>query len=361
MQLVLGKPRQPWLDRGGTARVPVAVLGTALVGLALSPAISSWFEARREAARVDALAASPLAGATVCGLDPALSLRVRQLGPLLAGWETVAGCGAGGATDSGAGVRWIGHNTTGGLFNSMLVVSFIDHFHDGSFDLVFNEQLTRDLSPKWTVGAIVPGIYKSYKNFAGSGDNVSNSGLGDMALLGTYKLGPINATALTLKMGLPTGTYNVVYKGTLLTPDQQLGFGRVTGSLLLEHIFDQTWGLLLLGTSANYRGGSNGIAYRSPGATAYGFAGYFAGPLVPSVGLQLAAFQKQDERGAFHENLDTPVMTAAVNAGLEWSTDYVAVLAGASFPFALQDTWGKSGKFALQPFILGLGVSVSPF
>lgn len=358
MRRVQGLKRSQGFDRG---RIPVMLAAAGLAGLALWPMLTARLAAHRQVAQVDALAARTSGRFALCGLDPELSLRVRQLSPLLAGWETVAGCGAGGATDSGAGVRWIGHNTTGGLFNSMLVVSFIDHFHDGSFDLVFNEQLTRDLSPKWTVGAIVPGIFKVYKNFAGNGDTVTNSGLGDMALLGTYKLGPINATALTLKMGLPTGTYDVVYKGTTLTPDQQLGFGRFTGSLLLEHTFDQTWGLLLLGTSGNYRGGSNGIAYRSPGATAYGFAGYFAGPLVPSVGLQLAAFQKQDERGAFHENLDTPVMTAAVNAGLEWSTDYVAVLAGASFPFALQDTWGKSGKFALQPFILGLGISVSPF
>jgi hypothetical protein len=54
-------------------------------------------------------------------------------------------------------------------------------------------------------------------------------------------------------------------------------------------------------------------------------------------------------------------MTAAINASLEWSNDYVALLAGASIPLSLQDTWGHYGKLALQPFILGLGLSVSPF
>jgi hypothetical protein len=347
---------------------PSRLAAFAVGALALWPAISARLDARRTAARVDALAASARDGVALGGLDsdllPGLSLRVRSLGPLLASWETVGGCGAGGATDSGVGVRWIGRNTTGGLFNSMLVVSYIDHFNDGSYDFVFNEQLTRDITPKLNVGVILPMLYKYYANFGGlQGTNVTNSGLGDMALLGSYKLGPTNSTSVIAKVGLPTGSWNASYMGTVFTPDRQLGFGKVTGAMLLEHTFDQTWGLVLVGGSANYRGGSNpdGTAYRAPGATTYAFAGYFAGPIVPAAGLQVAAFTKQDTRGGFGENLDTPVMTAAVNASLEWANDYVAVLAGASIPFALQETWGKSGGLALQPFILGLGVSVSPF
>jgi hypothetical protein len=351
------------MPSGRAPRAPALLLATALAGAALWPAVSNWLEARRQSARVATLEQNAGALALCSGSNAAaLSLRMRALSPLLASWETVGGCGAGGATDSGVGIRWMGHNTTGGLFNSMLVVSYIDHFNDGSYDLVFNEQLTRDITPKLTVGAIVPLVYKMYKNFGGlQGVNVTNSGIADMALLAQYKLGPINATSITAKVGLPTGTWNASYMGTVFTPDRQLGFGKVTAAGLVEHIFDQTWGLVLVGGSVNYRGGSNGIAYRAPGATAYGFAGYFAGPLVPALGLQLAGFTKQDERGAFHENLDTPVMTAAVNASLEWSNDYVALLAGASIPFALQDTWGHYGKLALQPFILGLGLSVSPF
>jgi hypothetical protein len=207
-------------------------------------------------------------------------------------------------------------------------------------------------------------VYKYQTNFGGiQGLNVSNSGIGDMALLGSYKLGPTNSTSIIAKVGLPTGTWNASYMGTTFTPDKQIGFGKVTGALLAEHTFDQTWGLILLGTSVNYRGGNNpaGTAWRAPGATAYGFAGYFAGPLVPSVGAQFAAFTAQDTRGGFGENLNTPVMTCALNASLEWSNDYVAVLAGGSFPFAIQNTWGQYGGLGRQPFILGLGVSVSPF
>jgi hypothetical protein len=344
------------------AGAPRALIAVALAGLAVWPVVTTRLAARHAASRLDALVASPFAGAAVCGLDPTLSLRVRQLGALLAGWETIGGCGAGGATDSGAGVRWMGHNVTGGLFNSLSLLSFINHFHTGSYDVVLNEQLTRDFTPKLNAGVIVPVLYKMYKDFGGlQGTNVSNSGIGDMALVGSYKLGPINATTVTAKLGLPTGTWNASYMGTVFTPDQQLGFGKVTGGLILEHTFDQTWGLVLVGGSANYRGGNNGIAYRGPGAVAYGFAGYFLGPLVPAVGLQIAGLKQQDTRGAFGENLDSPVLTSAINASIEWSTDYVAVLLGTSIPLALQDTWGKSGKFAVQPYIIGLGVSVSPF
>jgi hypothetical protein len=335
--------------------------------LALWPALSARLDARRARARVDALAAAARDGVAVGALDsdflPDAGLRLRQLGPLLSSWETVGGCGAGGATDSGVGVRWIGRNTTGGLFQSMLVVSYIAYPTTG-YDLIFNEQLTRDITPRLTVGAIIPMDYKYYANFGGiAGLNVTNSGIGDMALLGNYKLGPTNSTSIIGKVGLPTGTWNASYLGTEFTPDKQLGFGKVTGSLLLEHTFDQTWGLVLLGTSANYRGGNNpdGTAYRAPGATAYGFAGYFWGPLVPSVGMQLAAFTQQDTRGSYGENLNTPVMTAALNASLEWSNDYVALLLGGSFPFAIQNTWGQYGGLGRQPYILGLGVSVSPF
>ncbi len=342
-------------------RIPATLAAAGLAGLALWPVVTAQLAARREVAQVDALAARTSGGLALCGLDPELSLRVRQLGPLLAGWETVGGCGAGGATDSGAGVRWMGHNTSGGLFNSLSLFSFINHFHTGSYDMVLNEQLTRDFTPKLNAGVIVPVLYKVYKNFGGLPGDVTNSGVGDMALVGSYKLGPINATTVTAKLGLPTGTWNASYMGTVFTPDQQLGFGKVTGGLILEHTFDQTWGVVLVGGSANYRGGNNGIAYRGPGAVAYGFAGYFLGPLVPAVGVQIAGLKTQDTRGAFGENLDSPVLTSAINASIEWSTDYVAVLLGTSIPLALQDTWGKSGKFAVQPYILGLGVSVSPF
>src|SRR2546421_12593908 len=52
-----------------------------------------------------------------------LSIRAMRLGGLLASWQTVGGCGAGGA--NGTGVKWIGRNTTGGMFQLMVLNNLI--------------------------------------------------------------------------------------------------------------------------------------------------------------------------------------------------------------------------------------------
>src|SRR6202008_418693 len=37
--------------------------------------------------------------------------------PELASWQTVGGCGAGASSGTGAGVKWVGRNVSGGLFH----------------------------------------------------------------------------------------------------------------------------------------------------------------------------------------------------------------------------------------------------
>ena len=76
---------------------------------------------RRLVARLARLERAP--GATCAALDEA-TLSPLRLGPLLASWETIGGCGAGGGTN-GAGVRWIGRNTTGGLFQLISLNNYI--------------------------------------------------------------------------------------------------------------------------------------------------------------------------------------------------------------------------------------------
>jgi uncharacterized protein YcsI (UPF0317 family) len=46
--------------------------------------------------------------------------------------------------------------------------------------------------------------------------------------------------------------------------------------------------------------------------------------------------------------------TLAGNLSLEWSSDYVAFLVGASLPYSVPD-------FELEPWIVALGVTFSPF
>jgi hypothetical protein len=363
--------------------VPAVLLALALAGGALWPSLSTRLEARRQAARVAAMTKKTSGESLALCLDPALSVRLRTLSPLLASWETVGGCGAGGA--GGTGVKWIGHNTTGGLFqlnlmNNLIVIqrSPIPGQGNGGYNYIMNTQFSRDLNDKWNLGVSVPYLYKYYRDPYATGP-VSNAGLGDISALVTRRLGPINATTVTGIFGFPTGAYTTKYLGTDLTPDQQLGFGRLTGALQVEHTLDQTWGLVLVGGSASYRGGrqtdkllwafdhTSQHNYRAPSASIYSYAGYFWGPLVPAVGLNLTGFSGQDTRGDFGDDLAVPVATAALHTSIEWSNPYVAVLLGAYLPYAIRgQAWSHSASqdgfgSVLQPWTIALGISASPF
>jgi hypothetical protein len=122
---------------------------------------------------------------------------------------------------------------------------------------------------------------------------------------------------------------------------------------MLDHTLDETWGLIVLGGSASYRGGENALQnYRSPAGGLWAYGGYFLGPFVPALGLSLNHFLKHDRDRTLEQ--DAPLTSVAGNVSLEWSSDYVAILAGGSFPCSVPE-------FELQPWIVGLGVTFSPF
>lgn len=297
-------------------------------------------------------------------LEPAMSLRVQKLSSLLASWETVGGCGAGSTGGAGT-VKWIGHSTTGGLFQDITQFNYI-HF-DSGYNYILTTQLSRDINEKWSVGVFVPVVYKRFNDYMGLPLDVANSGFGDVNLLGTYRFGPINATSLTASVGLPTGTHAARVRGDLLTQEKQLGLGKVTGALTLDHTIDETWGVIVLGGLASYRGGRNDLGnYRAPLGSVYSYAGYFVGPFVPVLGVAFTGFLGPDQDRRTDQSV--PLLLLAANASIEWSTDWIAVLAGVSLPFGLYGkSMGETGlKTApsvtgLQPFTLAIGVSVSPF
>src|SRR4029079_4909917 len=89
---------------------------------------------RRERARVAARAAGAACelgaraaggqGAPEIALQRGLLVRVEELEGLLASWQTIGGCGAGAGAASSAGLKWVGRNVTGGLFNVQEQVSY---------------------------------------------------------------------------------------------------------------------------------------------------------------------------------------------------------------------------------------------
>jgi hypothetical protein len=83
---------------------------------------------------------------------------------------------------------------------------------------------------------------------------------------------------------------------------------------------------------------------------------------VPAAGINVVGQRRQDTRGDYGENVDTPVLQAAAQLSLEWSTPYVAILGGVFLPYSiLQENWQTYGRLKLQAWIVACNLSVSPF
>jgi hypothetical protein len=297
--------------------------------------------------------------------DPALSLRVSRLSGLLSSWETIGGCGAGSSTGAGGAVRWVGRGAHGGMFDQQVMASYL-RLDDG-YNLGLNAQFSRDLSDEWNIGLSVPMLYKYYRDYYGLPLDVSNSGFGDVSALVTRRFGEINDTALTLSLGIPTGVHDGKYRNDYLTQEKQLGAGELSGALALEHTLDQDWGVAVFGASGSYRGGENELGnYRAPVANAYGYCGYFLGPWVPSLGLTVQRFLGVDRDRGLDQQVQLMSVTATL--ALEWSTDWIAILAGASLPYGWEGSAAPDGAAendllgpGFQPWTVSVGMSVSPF
>jgi hypothetical protein len=343
-----------------TLLVASALLAGAAVPLVL---------ARRDAARVSALLdeiSAPGSAREVdessmevaAAPDPALLVRVHDLGPLLASWQTVGGCGAGAGSGTGAGIKWIGRNVSGGLFNvqeqfSYTKIGTVDY---PERDYVANTLITTDLGEKWSVGVNIPLLYKYMTDPLHLGSpqtqavDYSNGGLGDVSLQVTRRLGSINATTLTAQLGLPTGKHDARFSPGSLPFNQtaQLGFGKYTGSLILDHTMDQVWGLMVVGGTASWRGGKNEFdSYRAPTASAYSYVGYFLGPVVPAFGLTLSGFKGHDVDQTSPQ--PTPLVALSANLSLEWSNPWFAVLLAGSIPYKWDGVYEDESKNPRSP------------
>jgi hypothetical protein len=357
----------------------------ALALLAFGPAVLQRWEAWRVLHRLEGLGAvgqSSAAAARGYGFpgtpDPALVVRVEQTSGLVASWQTVAGCGAGSGGGSSVGLKWIGRNVTGGLFNVQQQVTYTKLGEPGipeypAYNLFFNTLITADIGQKWNVGVNLPIVYKYLvdPNHVGEpgvtpATDYTNSGLGDINLLVTRKLGRINSLLLTGILGIPTGVYDAyIAPGKYADQSQQIGFGEVTGSLILDQTLDQMWGLIVLGGTAAWRGGENRIHnYRAPSGTLYGYSGYFLGPLVPAFGLSVTGFTGHDKNQDSAQK--TPLFSMAANLSIEWSTSWIALLIAASFPYGYdgigQDDDGTPrSQWRFFPWTVSFGVAASPF
>jgi hypothetical protein len=335
----------------------------ALAGIALYPCVHRMLAVRaveRRIAAVESVVSASPGDARWTLTDPAISLRVEHLGPLLASWETIGGCGAASSNGTGAGVKWIGRNATGGLFH-VEIQNVYSQFTWG-YSYTASALVTRDLGVKWTVGIAVPYLYKFMNDPFGVGTNLQNAGLGDVSALVMRRFGTIDDWMAVLSVGAPTGTHDVLFRGLVLLPqDRQLGFGRFTASAFVDHTIDKTWGPVVLGGIVNWRGGENEFhSYRAPSASVYGYAGYLAGPFVPALGLVLTGLPNHDrDQGS---EMPTALVSLAPSASIEWSADWVAFLLAASIPYQyVGDVAGVPHGFGLGPWLVSAGIALAPF
>jgi hypothetical protein len=273
----------------------------------------------------------------------------------LASWQTVGGCGAGGGSASapGGGIKWVGRNVTGGLVDSMALVTST-YARNNRFTTVL-ARFSASPAPRWGVALNVPVLYKGGDvTVLGATRRAGLAGFGDLSVEASYKLGAIRSHQLSLFAALPTGSSDAVRQGVVLPQHLQLGSGVPGVTVQYEHTQDHDWGLVLLGGTATYAGWTNGIGdFRSPSATAYAHAGYLLGPWVPSAGLTLFAKPTHDrERFADRPHDIDPLFLVAPSLGLEWSTSWIAVLPAATLALSYK---------GLESVSFGIGVSSSLF
>ena len=132
---------------------------------------------------------------------------------MLASWQTIGGCGAGAGAASSGGLKWIGRNVRGGLFNVQEQASYsnIGTAPYNEHNLFVNTLINADVTEKWNLGLVLPFVYKYLDDPLhlapdAPAVNYSNGGLGDVSLMVTRRLGRINATSVTGIVGLPTGS-----------------------------------------------------------------------------------------------------------------------------------------------------------
>jgi hypothetical protein len=347
----------------------LGVLAFAGLAVPAAGALFSWQarqNARHEAdVRLDALAAGASPAGCVAPSVDGLSARA-SLTAALSSWQTVGGCGASSAT-SGGGLKWVGRNVSGGLFGVQCQATYsplLTTPDRAEHMFTLSTLISKEVDDRWAMGVNVPFVYQYLRDPFDTQVDLSNGGLGDVAVQLTRRFGAIAATAVTASLVLPTGKYDTVYKTRPLRQHNQLGFGRYGGSLMIDHNMDESWGLVVVGASGNYRGGQNRLeSYRAPSGSVYSYAGYYLGRFVPALGVSATGFTGHDRDRSDEE--DSALYLFAATASIEWSTDWMALIVGGSLPYQFDGRYSKDNRpknpWGFGQWTVGVGLALSPF
>jgi hypothetical protein len=348
----------------------------ALVAISFYPLADDWLARRATHRTLDRVAAE-IAGARRAGLElPPLqrlrcgqgTLRLVQIDPPLASWGNVGGCGAGGGAGGGTGgcPKWVGRGVSGGLLD--VQTQACPGLAKGNVFNTFNTRFgTSALFQKWSFGLTVPLLYKiGDVQVPTSTLGVTNeeqaqiAGFGDIGLEITRKLGITNSHMVTLTINAPTGSYDAIRQGVFLPPQLQLGSGVLGLSGLYEYTMDRDWGFMLFGANAGYSGWENSVGgFRGSSAGGYVHLGYLLGPFVATAGVTLTGKFEHDREhdpdygpdeqvSLARSNDDDPLLLITPDVGIEWSTDYLALLLTAAPTLSYNGYDGISFSLGLQ-------------
>ena len=257
-----------------------------------------------------------------------LAERWSRLQALTASWRSVAGCGAGSSTGVG-GIKWVGRNVTGGLVNVQCQANYTRLATATS-----TRSRTRSL-PTWasagTSGWWSPTSTSTWTIPSACASTCptrawATSTPGHPALRADRR-----HHRHRLGRGFPPATTRP-NTSNYLKQDRQLGSGKPSGALLVDHVLDNLWGPAVLGGTLVYPGAATSSRTTGPPrapCTATGLPARSAGPVAGAVGDGYRGADR--DRGLASD--DRPPWMVSANASLEWSTDWVALLVGASLPY----------------------------
>lgn len=286
---------------------------------------------------------------------------MRSSAPLLSTWGNLGGCGVGGGGASGAAVKWVGRGVTGGLVDLQFMTTEVFYL-DGAKQLTVVGRAGTKLGDKWLLGVNAPFRYNIEKIDRGFQTDPQPrfktghlAGLGDMGLDVGRKLGIANTSLVALGVSFPTGSFDSARAGGEVPFRSELGTGVMGASLSFEHTIDRTWGLWILGASGNYGGWENSVGdQRASSLTGFAHVGFLLGPFVPSLGLSVTGkFTKDKAQEHSGEEIpDQSMLLFPVNLSIEWSSDYLALLASSSLQLSTD---------GLDGVLVGLGLQTSLF
>ena len=313
-----------------TSRIIETILLSGLSGLLVIlalPILLRTHERGEQLARADRVSAS-LRSAQVMAMQTGTSrmsaeslARLDPVGPELACWKNIGGCGVGGS-GGGADIYWVGRKVPGGKTE---VETFLSYSSGEDLKtLKLNLRVMYHLPDRFNVGLQVPYLHTTrhdpdYETAMGFAKLLEVDSFGDLSLIVSRSFGITGATSASLKIGFPTAPFNLSQDSWHIPYDAQPGRGELTTALSIEYVKDRDYGPMIFGASYSYNGGENDAGdFKADAVSAYTYLSYKTDTMVHSAGVNLSYALAYD-RNLGTEITDQSKFLYGLQYGLEFS------------------------------------------